>query len=138
MRDLDNLREWRKNQREHELEMRRERKRQNYHAHWSYSTIDRHERRGMVVEFTKEWLEQKARETQCCELCGDELRWEPVGFKGMYPNTPTLDRVSNEKVLTTENVMILCNSCNAGKGVQSLDEYIDKCKRIANKFTQER
>jgi hypothetical protein len=132
-RDPENFKEWRKNQREHELELRREKKRQNYYAHWSYSTIDKHERRGMVVEFTREWLEQRARETSYCELCGDELRWEPCEQRAMYTNTPTLDRVSNEKVLTEYSIMILCNSCNAGKGVQSLDEYIAKCKRIANK-----
>lgn len=116
-----------------ENELRKERKRQNYYNHWAYAVIDRHVRRNMEVHFTREWLEQKARETPCCELCGDELRWEPCERHWMYTNTPTLDRVSNEKVLTIDNVMILCNSCNAGKGVQSLDEYIAKCKRIASK-----
>ena len=117
-----------------ENELRKARKRANYFNHWAYSVIDTHIRRSMEVHLTRDWLEQKARETPCCELCGDELRWEPCGQRGMFPNTPTLDRVSNERVLTKDNIMILCNSCNAGKGVQSLDEYVAKCKRISERF----
>ena len=112
-----------------ENEQRRERKRNNYEVHWAVTTIYN---RGMIVEFTKDWLEQRAHETKYCELCEVELRWKPCEQHAMFPDTPTLDRISNERVLTKDNTMILCNSCNAGKGIMNLDEYIAKCKRITN------
>ena len=134
-RDVQHYKEWRASQRDHELELRRERTRKNYLNHWAKTTIYNHIKRDMIVDFEASWLEQKAAVTPCCEVCGDELRWEPSGKGMLLHNTPTLDRVSNERILTKDNVMILCNSCNAGKGAQNLDEYIAKCKRIANRFS---
>lgn len=134
MRNKENLRAWRAKQRDHELELRNKRKENNYHEHWAGNCIWNHQDRGMVVEFTREWLTLKALDTPDCTICGSPLEWYPPGTPGCNTNTPTLDRISNERVLTTGNVMIVCNSCNAGKGTQSLDEYIAKCKRIAQRF----
>ena len=131
-------RNWYAKNRDQVLESNRQRRKKYYHHVWAVATIYNHVRKDMIVEFDVSWLEAKALSTPCCELCGGELRWEPSDMgRGLHPDTPTLDRLCNEKILTIDNIMILCNSCNAGKGAQSLDEYIDKCTRIAHKFKVE-
>jgi len=46
----------------------------------------------------------------------------------------TLDRINNENHMSIDNVQILCHSCNTAKGTKPMEEYIDHCKFIANKF----
>ena len=136
-RDKSRHQAWETANKARRAEQRSQNKAKNFHRYWARTSIYNHIKRDMVVEFDVSWLEEKALNTECCELCGEKLRWEPAGFQGMYFNTPTLDRVFNATTLTKDTIKILCNSCNSGKGTQSLEEYIAKCKRIAQKYESE-
>lgn len=46
-----------------------------------------------------------------------------------------IDRIRNSEGYTLENVVSCCNSCNYMKHTKSQEEFIGKCKQIAQKFS---
>jgi hypothetical protein len=46
-----------------------------------------------------------------------------------------IDRVDNDKGYTTDNVVTCCKECNRAKSVMSQQDYIDLCKRVAQRFS---
>lgn len=58
-----------------------------------------------------------------CTYCGDAI--ETVG----------LDRIDNAKGYVIGNVTPCCGTCNAMKSTQSMDEFLDRCRRIVKQFT---
>lgn len=83
---------------------------------------------------TSEELYRLACKTDQCYICGRRLNWQ-LGNKGKgKPDSPTLDRLNNENVLTRDNVVILCYSCNATKRDRSLLEFVEYCGAVATKF----
>ena len=54
----------------------------------------------------------------------------------MQPNSPTLDRINNENVITNENIWIICSRCNATKLDRTLSEFIDYCQYIIDNKKQ--
>ena len=62
------------------------------------------------------------------------MDWQ-LGNKGhMHNNSPTLDRLDNEKVIRNDNVLILCYKCNATKRDRTLKEFLDYCRAVATRF----
>ena len=52
----------------------------------------------------------------------------------MHNKSPTLDRLDNEKVIRTDNVLILCYQCNATKRDRTLKEFLEYCRAVDKKF----
>jgi hypothetical protein len=103
-----------------------------YHRRWSRHTISEHRRRGYIVNFSIDWLEEKTKSSSTCNLCGIALDWRDK--KGMYnKSSPTLDRRNNENELNINNVDIICYSCNSSKQAYPRDAYIKKCKLILSR-----
>ena len=109
--------------------------RRNKRRYWASSTIRNHGLRGFVVEVKKEELTKKALGTDECFLCGAGLRWNREdGEPTMCNETPTLDRMDNEKTITINNVEIVCLLCNSTKRNRTFKEFVDYCKMISDKF----
>jgi hypothetical protein len=45
-----------------------------------------------------------------------------------------LDRVDNEDVIRSDNILILCYQCNATKRDRTLKESLDYCRAVAARF----
>ena len=79
-----------------------------------------------------------ASNTDHCEICGCELNWGKVGKYGSpLDNSPTLDRTNNEDFLAPHNVQIVCRNCNMTKNARNMKEFVEYCKMIAEKFSDD-
>jgi hypothetical protein len=106
----------------------------NRHREWARLTILSHQRKGCEIQFTREWLEELAKNTTHCYVCGSKLNFEKKASRCPVPDSPSLDRKARDPVMTQDNIVIMCYACNTGKGIGTLDEYIARCKRIAKKY----
>lgn len=101
---------------------------------WASVTLSLH-REKFTVLISLEELCRLAEQINTCYICDTELDWSS-GNKGgkAQVNSPSLDRVGNEKIMTLDNVKISCYRCNNSKRESSLSDFIDYCKRIAEKY----
>ena len=112
----------------------REYLRRNPRRRWATACLAGHRRRGYEIQISFEELCQIASRTDFCFLCGAPLDWG-LGNKGhMHNKSPTLDRLDNEGVIRSDNILILCYQCNATKRDRTLKEFLDYCRAITNKF----
>lgn len=99
---------------------------------WSVSSLQSHRVRGFKNEVTPTELELLANSTTNCGICGCELDWGKKGKK--KSNSPTIDRINNEKILTVDNIMIVCSYCNVAKSTKTLTEFIEYCRNIVRRY----
>lgn len=78
-----------------------------------------------VVVTTDECMEM---DNDYCYYCGCKLEWEYGTGHSNY--SPTIDRINNENILTKDNIVFACIACNAGKHNGTIEEYIERCKRV--------
>lgn len=98
---------------------------------WTQNTVSGHRTKGYTVLFSAKELENSIKENGSkCYICGKELQWiNRRGSPGTDDNTPTLDRVHNESIMTLENTKLCCMECNRVKGsksIEALDLYMIK------------
>ncbi len=105
----------------------------NRHKHWAKSTLYKHKLRKFAINITIDELEILAKHTKICPLCGKILNWHNNSLKD---DSPTLDRKNNEKILTKDNIWILCYKCNTIKNSLTLLELKKWCELIAPKIEQ--
>jgi hypothetical protein len=102
------------------------------HRVWAIGTLSQHRRKGNEIEISTDELEIKAKQSTHCNFCGCKLNW---GYgKGHSQNSPSLDRINNENIITSDNIQILCTKCNASKQDRTMSELINWCKTIVKKF----
>ena len=102
---------------------------------WASSVISTHKRSGYLINVTLDEMEQLSKETTHCPLCGVELDYRRLTKKGKSQmNSPSLDRINNDKNLSTHNTWIICKECNTTKGSKTLKEFIAYCKMIGAKY----
>jgi len=99
---------------------------ENYKRKKIAKTLSLHRKRGYDVIVTiDECMEM---DNDYCFYCGCKLEWEyGTGFTSY---SPTIDRLNNGNTLTKSNTVFACNSCNAGKNSGTVEEYIERCKRV--------
>lgn len=113
-------------------EKAREKRLKNPHKYWVSSTLRKHRYKGFKVNISRDELIEIAKNTTNCYFCDCKLEW---GYgKGASKNSPTLDRINNEGVLTLKNTQILFRRCNGIKQEKSMQEFIEYCTIISNKF----
>lgn len=104
------------------------------HRWWSSGTRSLHRGRGYKINITLDELEKLAKPITHCPICDIKLDWS-YGSKGKAKfNSPTLDRINNEKTLTKKNVWIICYSCNRTKSNKTMKEFYIYCKNFVEKF----
>lgn len=94
------------------------------------NTINAHLRKGCIIQVSIEEVEELCRNTPNCKICGIEFKW---GEKKSI-HSPSLDRINNEKILTNDNIQILCWRCNTVKGNMTMKEFIEYCNMVSEKF----
>jgi hypothetical protein len=106
----------------------------NKHSHriWARNTLFDHNKKGYKINIKLNDLEKLAKETIHCLFCKTPLDWSRGKKGGPKYNSPSLDRMNNEKNLTLNNVMIICKQCNASKQNRNLEEFVSYCKNIEN------
>lgn len=70
----------------------------------------------------REWLERNA--PVVCPISGVVLDYTAKGGQGPRANSPTVDRIDNERGYTADNVIIVANSVNSRKGRLSLRDLL--------------
>lgn len=100
--------------------------------HWCRTTIRQHKHKGFKVLFNFKDLIPIAKQTKYCSICDIKLKW---GYdKGRTNASPTLDRINNGKILTLNNIQIICYKCNATKRDRTMKEFIEYCNKVSKKF----
>ncbi len=98
---------------------------------WARTTIRNHRRRGNIVNFTNQELLKFIKEVEVCSICGIKLNW----FNNrICMDSPTLDRMNNEKHLDLNNIQILCCQCNVSKGNRTMGDFVNYCDWVLQKF----
>jgi len=108
----------------------KERDRKNRHRIWTRSTIQSHKRKGYILNVSLDKLNEIAKNTIYCPICERKLNWYNSKLRS---NSPTLDRINNEKINNIDSIWIICNQCNTTKGSRTLKEFIEYCKMITNR-----
>lgn len=106
----------------------------NPHRTWTQGTISSHKRNGYIVNIETDELQRVAEQTDRCVMCGRLLNWGQGNKKTLHSDSPTLDRINNEKILTMESTQILCLRCNTKKGSMPMKEFVNWCKSIVERY----
>jgi len=102
----------------------------NPHYRWAGGVLRVHKTRGFKIEISVRQLRDIAIQTPLCQYCAKPLKWGSGRGERPRHDTPTMDRLRNEGVVTTENIRIVCYQCNMGKGQETLEQYIEHCKAV--------
>ena len=106
---------------------------------WAQTSIYKHRKKGYKISLTIDEVCQMAKISQFCQICGIKLDWK-FGTKGIgknKPNSPSIDRINNEKELRKDNIMIICRKCNSTKSDRTFIGFINYCKLVVDKFGME-
>jgi hypothetical protein len=101
---------------------------------WAQMCIGNHKRNGFTMTITRHELSEMALKANTCLICDVPLAWGYLNGK-IQRNSPSLDRIDNEKEVRKDNVQILCSYCNRTKLARTMKEFIDYCKYVAKKFS---
>jgi hypothetical protein len=112
----------------------KEARQRNRLRYWAIASISGHRKLGHLIQITTDELQELASHATNCPMCGVEFDWGPKTKSGARPNSPSVDRVGNEKVLDAHNIQIICRKCNYTKSDRSMAEFVDYCKRIVERF----
>jgi hypothetical protein len=100
---------------------------------WASSTVQGHKRNGNKINFKTRDLMELASKTDSCMICGIKLNWEK-NRRYIQDNSPTLDRINSENILELAGIQIVCHKCNRTKSNRTMEEFIDYCKMIVDKY----
>ncbi len=84
---------------------------------WVLNTLNKHKKNGFDIRISLSELMEIAYRCVKCPYCETVLNWS-IGNKGCgpRPNSPSLDRIYNSKIINKSSIQILCNRCNIIKG----------------------
>src|SRR3972149_10470373 len=92
---------------------------ENSYRIWAVKTLLQHKKRKFNIIISYNELELLAKNTKNCTYCNIQLDWS-IGNKGKAKfNSPSLDRINNEKEIRLDNVQILCWQCNFTKRIRT-------------------
>lgn len=121
---------WAKNNKEKIKETTKRWVKKRPHRNWTNTTLGGHKQSGYKINITKDELEKMAKKTKYCPICDVKLDWTYYTKGKKQINSPSLDRINNEKFLNKNNVQIVCLRCNRAKGEMSMNEFYKYCQII--------
>lgn len=101
------------------------------------TTLNDHKRNGYKMNMTKLELEILAQKTNKCIYCDEILNYNRGDKHKSMSNSPSLDNINNIKILSINDVRIICHRCNTIKSNMSHIEFIEYCKKVYIKFMNE-
>jgi hypothetical protein len=113
--------------------------RENYVRHnprriWVTACLKGHRKNGFLIELASGELYEVVSKTESCFICGTRLDWQLRNKGHPKHNSPTLDRLNNERTIRIDNILILCYKCNATKRNRTLREFWEYCSAVDRKF----
>jgi len=99
---------------------------------WAVRTLINHRQKGYKILITIDELCEYAKLIDNCEYTDVPLNWFSKGK--CSSNSPSLDRIDNEKEIRLDNIRIVCHQMNTMKGSLSFKEYITHCKDMVERF----
>lgn len=125
--------------RDHCIKMNRRNEAKTPHRTWARKTLHGHKKRGNEIQVTIDQVYKLALNTTTCRYCDRILDFSQDGSKNHspQPNSPSLDRITNENVLRMDNIQIICHKCNEIKNSMAHDKFIEYCNMIVNKFSSD-
>lgn len=118
---------WGKDHLKEKRETLRKWKEKNPQRYWINKTLAHHREQGYKIFITADELEEYISDKKYCELCGKELSW--FNTKTSL-DSPSLDRLNGEKIITKDNIQLLCHECNTTKGTRTQEEFFEYCENI--------
>lgn len=103
---------------------------------WAAGALRSHRNRGHIVNITPEELYKFALDKKICPICGQTLSWGKKNGR-IRANSPSLDRIKNEKEINIDNIWIICAKCNMAKGESSMEDFIKYCKTVIKRTEME-
>ncbi len=103
--------------------------------YWASASLAGHKRKGFEVNLNSKELAEIIKNTKTCNICGIDLEFGSRSKLSM--DSPTVDRIDNGKKITKDSVWLLCHRCNTTKLDRSLDEFVEYCKMVVDKFGEE-
>lgn len=102
--------------------------------HVARATLYKHKKykNCIVKDVSTKWLMDKFKDTPYCEICGVLLDYSKKGK--LVSNSPSLDRLNNEKEIRKDNIQILCHRCNSTKGDKNIKDLVSWCKLVIQKY----
>lgn len=97
---------------------------------WIANILSNHRQR-FVVDIDTYELAEKWKDVKYCNICGIHLDWS-CGKGIMQNNSPSIDRINNEKIMNINNVQLVCSQCNRIKSSNTMTKFIKSCKRIVD------
>ena len=105
------------------------------HYAWAKSSIKSHKRKGFEVNIVVKELAEIAKKIKYCPFCDVLLSWNQGNGDGkLHPNSPTLDRINNGKVINRDNIRIICHRCNTTKSGRNMEEFVNYCRGIIERY----
>lgn len=106
----------------------------NPHRYWSRYVLNNHKHNGYDIQLSVDELTNIAKQTDICPICGKLLVYNNGTNKKQSLDSPSLDRINNENILTVDNTWIICLECNNLKSVKPLADFVKFCDMVATKF----
>lgn len=102
-------------------------------------TLWAHRATGHGILMSVEELVNLINRTTSCPICGVEFTdwkdmWRRHKNDPTYWNMRSLDRINNENIIKSGNVQIICVKCNTIKGNMTMDEFLNYCKAVYDKY----
>jgi len=101
------------------------------YCRWSKHTLRGHRLHGYIIDISINELEEIAKIATHCPICGRELSWNN---SKLLPNSPSLDRKNNGKIIDKSSIWIICHLCNATKQNRTFKQFIEYCEMVSQKF----
>jgi hypothetical protein len=97
---------------------------------WAIAGLSRHRHQGYIIQMKSKELEKLLKETQTCRICG-----QPLTVRLGEKQSPSMDIIDpNNKILSAKNVQIVCFQCNSTKRDRTMQEFIEYCKLVSERF----
>ena len=107
---------------------------QNPIKYWCRYVLHNHRNKGFDIRIDKSELEELAIQTTHCPICNVPFTYNNGTNGRQRTNSPSLDRIDNEDILTIDNVWIICLGCNTTKYNKSMKQFVEYCSMVSRKF----
>lgn len=111
----------------------------NWERHWAKSILSHIRTRDLLTNLDIDYLIGLIRISTHCPDCGVKLIYPYTTgtSRPLDDNTPTVDAIEAGLKHVKGNVRIVCYPCNAGKNHSVLEDYYERCRRVAQLHPQQ-
>jgi len=115
-------------QRKHNNQLTRESKNRNHPKYMAMKKVHTHKRRGNIrgTHTHKQLLSLAKQQNHCCYYCGDSFFIN--GTLEYYFEVEHKTPISRGGTNDITNIALACKGCNARKGVQTAEEFLEMIK----------